>query len=230
MRRSWSSTFPEEHKIAWDKVDKHTTLHPVENLAALTQTKTRALHRELVQDVHDGLPKEWKNWKSSGKSAADIFVCYAKLKIRLEKEQGACHVSVLCQKGGHRFDRNKELTNIRLLSKTDPDELVRNPPRSKSSLPYVASVTMQRKRQRLEEGLITSVDDCNRRDILKAKFKADHYKQVVSINRKRDYGTSLTVEEQSVWDADQEYEDWVQLLRRRSSLAHAKALSLADPL
>ena len=144
----------------------------MENLAALTQTKTRALHQELVQDVHDGLPKEWKNWKSSERSAADIFVSRAKFTIRLEKA----------------------------------------------------------KRQRLEESLIRSDDDCNRRDILQAKFKADHYSQVVYINRKRDYGTSLTVEEQSVWDADQEYEDWVQLLRRRSSLAHAKALSLADPL
>ena len=171
----------------------------MENLAALTQTKTRALHQELVQDVHDGLPKEWKNWKSSGRSAADIFVSHAKFKIRLEKAQGACRVSVLSQKGGHRIDR------------------------------YL-SHGLRAKRQRLEESLIRSDDDCNRRDILKAKFKADHYSQVVSINRKRDYGTSLTVEEQSVWDADQEYEDWVQLLRRRSSLAHAKALSLPDPL
>ena len=117
--------------------------------------------------------------------------------------------SALSQKGGHRFDRYLSLLNDRYLSR----ERYR-----------------KKKRQRLEESLIRSDDDCNRRDILKAKFKADHYSQVASINRKRDYGTSLTVEEQSVWDADQEYEDWVQLLRRRSSLAHAKALSLADPL
>jgi hypothetical protein len=109
--RVWCKEFPEEYAIAWAKVDAHTTRYPVAELATLSKSERDALHRELVQDVHKGLPDSWSNWESSAensnaksRTAADKFVVNAKTKLRLQKKEGACVTSVHASKGGDRRD------------------------------------------------------------------------------------------------------------------------------
>jgi len=117
FKRTWQTTFPEQHEAADALVDAWTEKWTVAKLKTLNKTEKTRRHQELVASVDKVLPDEWKTseLKRENFTAADSFVQNALSRWRRRKGQEACKKSKHAQVGGVRHDEKAHQKEQRLM-------------------------------------------------------------------------------------------------------------------